>query len=97
MTDSYNGFAFTVAPRRVAARSINVAARGINVAARGIHVRGGRPRRQLLVIAKDRATEIARSMVLHAIFAEAGPEVLARARKLGIRDNDAGIDEGQAS
>jgi hypothetical protein len=99
MTDSYNGLAFTVAPRRVAARSINVAARGINVAARGIHVRGGRPRRQLLVIAKDvhRATEIARSMVLHAIFAEAGPEVLARARKLGIRDNDAGIDEGQAS
>ena len=92
MTDSYNGFAFTVTTQRVAARSINVASRGI-------YVRGGRPRRQLLVIAKDvrRATEIARSMVLHAIFEDAGPEVLARARKLGIRDNDAGIDDGQAS
>jgi len=50
----------------------------------------------LLVIAKDvlRATEIARSRVLPAIFVDAGPEVLARARKLGIRDNDAGIDDG---
>jgi hypothetical protein len=33
-------------------------------------------------------------MMLHAIFADAGPEVLARARKLGIRDDDAGIDDG---
>jgi len=90
MTDSYNGFAFTAPPRRVAARSINVAARGI------FYGRGGRPRHQLLVVAKDvhRATEIARSMMLHAIFADAGLEVLARARKLGIRDDDAGIDDG---
>ena len=44
MTDSYNGFAFTAPPRRVAA--------------------------------------------------DAGLEVLARARKLGIQDDDAGIDDG---
>jgi hypothetical protein len=97
MTDSYNGFAFTIPPWRGGARSINAAGRGINVAGRSVGVRGGRP--HLLVIAKDvhRATEIARSRVLAAMFVDAGPEVLARARKLGIRDNDAGIDEGQAS
>ena len=33
-------------------------------------------------------------MMLHAIFADAGLEVLARARKLGIQDDDAGIDDG---
>ena len=84
------GIAFAAPPRRVAARSINVAARGI------FYGRGGRPRHQLLVVAKDvhRATEIARSMMLHAIFADAGLEVLARARKLGIQDDDAGIDDG---
>ena len=67
----------------------------IGVAVRSVNVRGGRP--HLLVIAKDvlRATEIARSRVLAAVFVDAGPEVLARARKLGIRDNDVGIDDGQ--
>jgi hypothetical protein len=61
--------------------------------------RGSRPGLRLLVIAKDvyRAAEIARSRVLAAVFADAGPEVLARARKLGIRDDDAGIDDGRAS
>jgi len=96
MTDSYNGFAFLVPRQRVAARRINAAGRGIHVAGRPVGVQGGRPQRHLLVIAKDvlRATEIARSRVLPAIFVDAGPEVLARARKLGIRDNDAGIDDG---
>jgi hypothetical protein len=35
--------------------------------------------------------------MLAAMFLDAGPDVLARARKLGIRDNDAGIDDGHAS
>jgi len=108
MTNPYNGFAFMIAPQRVAARSTDVAARGVDVgrginvgrtvAARGIRV-GSVRQRQLLVIARDvhRATEIARSRVLHAMFFDAGPEILARARKLGIQDNDAGIDDGQAS
>jgi hypothetical protein len=53
----------------------------------------------MLVIAKDvhRAIEIARSKVLAAVFVDAGLEVLTRARELGIQDNDAGIDDGQAS
>jgi hypothetical protein len=91
--DSYKGFAFTVP---IPTRHINAAGRGIHVAVRSVGVRGGRP--HLLVVAKDvfRATEIARSRVLAAMFVDAGPEVLARARRLGIRDNDAGIDDGQA-
>jgi hypothetical protein len=89
MPDSYDGFAFLVPPQRGGAR-------GIHVAGRPIGVRSGRQQRRLLVIARDvlRATEIARSWVLSAIFVDAGPDVLARARTLGIRDNDAGIDDG---
>jgi len=91
MPDSYDGFAFIVPPQR------SSGARGIHVAGRPVGVRGRRQQRRLLVVAKDvlRATEIARSWVLSAIFVDAGPEVLARARTLGIRDNDAGIDDDQ--
>jgi hypothetical protein len=90
---SYNGFAFAV-DRRGGGRPIGA----INVARPGIDVRVDRPRRQLLVVANDvhRAIEIARSMIMHATFVDAGPEVLARARKLGIQDNGAGFDDGQA-
>jgi hypothetical protein len=95
MADSYNGFAFTF-DRKFGGKPINP----IIVIHPGINVRvGRRPGRQLLVVAKDlrRATEIAREMIWYANFVEAGPEVLARARKLGIRNNGAGIDDGPAS
>jgi hypothetical protein len=93
MTDPFNGFAFAV-DRRGGGQPTSV----IDVPRPGINVDGGRPRR-LLVVARGvhRAIEIARSKVLHATFVEAGPEILARARKLGIQENDAGIDSGQAS
>jgi hypothetical protein len=92
MTGSYNGFAFLVTPR-------GATTRGINVARRGVSGHTSRSQRRLLVVAKDvhRATEIARGMLLHAIFVDAGPEVLARARKLGIQDNGVGVDDGQPS
>jgi hypothetical protein len=94
MADSYNGFAFTV--DRKFGGSLNP----IIVVRPGINGRvGRRSGRQLLVIAKDlqRATEIARGVIWYARYFDAGPDILARARKLGIRDNDAGIDDGQAS
>ena len=61
---------------------------------------GGFPgERRLLVIAKDvyRATEIALSRTRSVTLAADGPEVLARAHKLGIRNDDSGFDDGKAS
>ena len=55
--------------------------------------------RELLVVAKSlpEASKIADATILGAMFEDSGPEILARARKLGIKDNDAGIDDGTAS
>ena len=60
---------------------------------------GGVKTRQLLVVAKSlpEASKIADATILGAMFEDSGPEILARARKLGIKDNDAGIDDGTAS
>jgi hypothetical protein len=95
MPSPYSGFAFAVDRKFGGARlnPIIVPRPGINIRA------GGRPGRQLPVIAKDlrAATEIARGVVWYARCLDAGPEILARARKLGIRDNGAGMDDGQAS
>ena len=60
---------------------------------------GGVKTRELLVVAKSlpEASKIADATILGAMFEDSGPEILARARKLGIKDNDAGIDDGTAS
>jgi hypothetical protein len=60
---------------------------------------GGVKTRQLLVVAKSlpEASKIADAMILGAMFENSGPEILARARELGIKDHDAGIDDGGAS
>src|SRR5262249_606736 len=105
MTDSYNGFAFAIpAGQRIPVAKFGARSRrGIHVpgrpSGRTIDVRSRRSQRRMLVIATDvhRAIEVARSKVLAAVFVDAGPDILARARKIGIRDNDAGIDDGQAS
>jgi hypothetical protein len=66
---------------------------------RDINSPGGVKTRQLLVVAKSlpEASKIAHAMILGALFENSGPEILARARKLGIKDHDAGIDDGTAS
>jgi hypothetical protein len=81
MTDPYSGFAF-------------------KVTSPDINSPGGRVKtRQLLVVAKSlpEASKIADAMILGAMFENSGPEILARARELGIKDHDAGIDDGGAS
>jgi hypothetical protein len=69
------------------------------VSTRDINSPGGVKTRQLLVVAKSlpEASKIAHAMILGAMFENSGPEILARARKLGIKDHDAGIDDGTAS
>jgi hypothetical protein len=59
---------------------------------------GGVKTRQLLVVAKSlpEASKIADATILGAMFEDSGPEILARARKIGIKDHDAGIDDGGA-
>jgi hypothetical protein len=69
------------------------------VTTRDINSPGGVKTRELLVVAKSlpEASKIADATILGAMFEDSGPEILARARKLGIKDNDAGIDDGAAS
>ena len=69
------------------------------VTTRDINSPEGVKTRQLLVVAKSlpEASKIADATILGAMFEDSGPEILARARKLGIKDNDAGIDDGGAS
>jgi hypothetical protein len=66
---------------------------------RDINSPGGVKICRLLVVAKSLpgASKIAHATMSGALFEKSGPEILARARELGIRDNDAGIDDGQAS
>jgi hypothetical protein len=69
------------------------------VTTRDINSPGGVKTRELLVVAKSlpEASKIADATILGAMFEDSGPEILARARKLGIKDNDAGNDDGTAS
>ena len=109
MMGSYNGFAFTVPAgqrihvpgfdarsRRLSGWGITVPGRALIVSGRTVYARSRQPQRYLLVIARDllRATEIARSKVLAAVFVKAGPDILDQARELGIREDDAGIYDG---
>jgi hypothetical protein len=59
---------------------------------------GGEKTRQLLVVAKSlpEASKIADATISGAMFEDSGPEILLKARKLGIKDHDAGIDDGAA-
>jgi hypothetical protein len=68
------------------------------VTTRDINSPGGVKTRELLVVAKGlpEASKIPNATILGAMFEDSGPEILARARKLGIIENDAGIDDGAA-
>ena len=56
--------------------------------------RSERRERWLLVVARDlyEATAIARNLIPSATFERSGPEVLAWARRLRVKDGDSAID-----
>jgi hypothetical protein len=51
--------------------------------------------RRLLVVAQGvhEAALIARQMIRETLLTDSGPEVLARARAIGVKDNDAVIED----
>ena len=59
---------------------------------------GVKRHRQLLVVARNmqEASEIAQRMTPGAIFEGSGPEILAKARKIGVGDNDARLYDPSA-
>ena len=68
------------------------------VMTRDVNSPGGWKTRQLLVVARSmqEASEMAQHMKPGAIFEGSNPEILAKAA-LGIRNGEAGIDDGQSS